>query len=83
MKPDSWNKEVYAYVYDETSGSVVKYNKEWPGEKMKDEGDGKYSYTFTEDWQAPLIIFSDGENQSNGAMEPGANVIPDNVYEVK
>ncbi len=83
MKPDSWNKEVYAYVYDETTGSVVKYNKEWPGEKMKDEGDGKYSYTFTEDWQAPLIIFTDGDNQSNGAMEPGENVIPDNVYEVK
>lgn len=82
-KPDSWKKNVYAYVYDETSSSVVKYNVAWPGSEMKDEGDGKYSYTFTEDWEAPLIIFTDGDNQSNGAMEPGANVIPDNVYEVK
>lgn len=82
-KPDSWKDTVYAYVYDETSSSQVKNNAEWPGVEMKSEGDGKYSYTFDEDWSAPLIIFTDGEKQSNGEMEPGAEVIPDNVYEVK
>lgn len=81
-KPDSWKNTVYAYVYDETSASEVSYNAAWPGEQMKDEGGGKYSYTFTEDWAAPLIIFTDGDNQSNGEMEPGAEIIPDNVYEV-
>lgn len=83
MKPDSWKTPVYAYVYDETSASEVAYNEQWPGAEMKDEGNGKYSYTFTKDWSAPLIIFTDGDNQSNGAMEPGAEVIPDNVYEIK
>lgn len=82
-KPSGWKDEVYAYVYDETSSSVVKYNAEWPGAEMKDEGNGKYSYTFTEEWTAPLVIFTDGDNQSNGAMEPGANVEADKVYTVK
>ncbi len=82
-KPSGWKDEVYAYVYDETSSSVVKYNAEWPGAEMKDEGNGKYSYTFTEEWTAPLVIFTDGDNQSNGAMEPGANVESDKVYTVK
>lgn len=80
-KPANWNKEVYAYVYDETSSSQVKYNEQWPGAKMEEE-DGKYCYTFTEEWSAPLIIFTDGDNQSNGAMEPGANVEPDKVYSI-
>lgn len=83
MKPDSWKTPVYAYVYDETSASEVVNNEPWPGAEMKDEGDGKYSYTFTEDWSAPLIIFTDGDNQSNGAMEPGAEIIPDNIYEIE
>lgn len=81
-KPESWKKTVYCYVYDETSASLVKYNEEWPGAKMKDEGKGKFSYTFTEDWAAPLVIFTDGDNQSNGEMEPGAKVEADKVYEI-
>lgn len=81
-KPSDWKDDIFAYVYDETSSSQVKYNEQWPGAAMKDEGDGKYSYTFTEEWTAPLVIFTDGENQSNGAMEPGANVEADKVYSV-
>lgn len=28
---------------------------------MTKESDGKYSYTFTEDWETPYIIFNDGD----------------------
>ncbi len=82
-KPDNWKNEVCAYVYDETSYSEVKYNEKWPGAAMKDEGDGIYSYTFTEDWIAPLVIFTDGTNQSNGEMEPGEKVEAGKTYEVR
>ena len=47
------------------------------------EADGTYCYTFTEDWTNPLVIFTDGSNQSNGAMEPGAAVIADKLYTVE
>lgn len=47
---------------------------------MTKEADGKYCYTFTEEWKAPLVIFTDGSKQSNGALEPGAAVIADKVY---
>jgi hypothetical protein len=50
---------------------------------MTDNGDGTYSYTFTADWVAPLVIFNDGKNQSNGAMEPGAAVVPGKLYTVQ
>lgn len=82
-KPAKWGDDVCAYVYDETSYSDVKYNQKWPGTAMKDEGDGVYSYTFTEDWIAPLVIFTDGTNQSNGEMEPGEKVESGKTYEVK
>ena len=50
---------------------------------MKEEGNGVYSYTFTEDWIAPLVIFTDGTNQSNGEMEPGEKVESGKTYEVR
>ena len=82
-KPDNWKNEICAYVYDETSYSEVKYNEKWPGVAMKEEGNGVYSYTFTEDWIAPLVIFTDGTNQSNGEMEPGEKVESGKTYEVR
>lgn len=82
-KPDKWSDEVSAYVYDETSYSEVKFNAKWPGSAMKDEGNGVYSYTFEEDWIAPLVIFTDGTNQSNGEMEPGEKVEDGKTYEIK
>lgn len=79
-KPADWNDKIYAYVYDETSSNDVKENAAWPGVEMTKEADGKYCYTFTEEWKAPLVIFTDGSKQSNGALEPGAAVIADKVY---
>ena len=83
VKPDSWADRVCAYVYDESSSSEVKKNASWPGVAMTVEADGTYCYTFTEEWINPLVIFTDGSNQSNGAMEPGAAVIANKVYEIE
>lgn len=82
-KPSDWNADVCAYVYDETSGSEVRMNASWPGVAMKSEGGDLYSYTFEEDWIAPLVIFTDGKNQSNGEMEPGAKVENGKTYELQ
>lgn len=80
-KPASWGDNVNAYIYDETSYSETKQNKAWPGAKLEKEADGTYSYTFEEEWIAPLVIFSDGQNQYPRQLEPGAVVVTDKVYE--
>ena len=49
---------------------------------MQLEADGTYSYTFDKEWVNPLIIFTDGKNQSNGALEPGDAVEADKLYSV-
>ena len=79
-KPEGWNDTLYAYVYDESTYSTVKSNKSWPGAEMTLEAAGTYSYTFEEEWIAPLVIFTDGTRQSNGTLEPGAAVEADKVY---
>lgn len=81
-KPADWKDMVFAYVYDETSSSTVIKNAAWPGVKMQLNDDGTYTYTFEAEWTAPLVIFTDGEKQSNGQMEPGAAVVPDKLYTV-
>ena len=75
-KPSNWGDKLYAYVYSE--GSPVRENKSWPGIPMKEESDGRYSYTFDEDWGSALVIFNDGSNQTgNEAMSS------DNIYYVQ
>ena len=81
-KPAGWADVINAYVYDETSSSSVIKNAEWPGVPMTDNGDGTYTYTFTADWIAPLVIFTDGSNQSTAPMEPGAEVVPGKLYSI-
>lgn len=81
-KPADWKDMVFAYVYDETSSSTVIKNAAWPGVEMQLNDDGTYTYTFEAEWTAPLVIFTDGEKQSNGQMEPGAAVVPDKLYTV-
>ncbi len=81
-KPDNWGDTINAYVYDETTNKTIEMNASWPGKKMTLEEDGTYSYTFEKEFAAPLIIFNDGKNQSNGALEPGDQVIANKVYTV-
>ena len=78
-KPENWKETLYTYIYDDSNGSL-KVLKEWPGNKMKDEGDGLYSYTFESKWSSGLIMFSDGSNQYPGSDQPGTAIIPDKVY---
>jgi len=82
-KPDGWADTINAYVYDETTKQSTLENRRWPGVPMEKEADGTYSYTFDKEWTAPLIIFNDGKNQSNGALEPGDQVIANKIYSVK
>lgn len=79
QKPDDWKETVYAYVYDESTGSV-KQAAPWPGVPCELGGNGLYSYTFDEAWDNVLIIFTDGANQVPGAMEPGMVVEDGKVY---
>lgn len=81
-KPATWADKVSCYIYDESSYDSTKQNAAWPGKEMTIEADGTYSYTFDEEWLAPLVIFTDGSNQSNGQLEPGAAVIADKVYSI-
>ena len=56
-KPESWDEQLFAYVYNDE----MYENETWPGIEMTKESDGKYSYTFTKDWETPYIIFNDGD----------------------
>ena len=82
VKPDGWADRVCAYVYDESSYDYTKQNRIWPGIEMTLEDNGLYSYTFTDEFAAPLVIFNDKKNQSNGTLEPGDVVEADKVYVV-
>ena len=77
-KPDGWKDKLYAYVYN-VSGTE---NSTWPGDEMKKEADGKYSYTFTKDWDSPLIIFADGgaDGSKQYPADKGFKVEPDKTY---
>lgn len=78
---DNWDDEIYVYVYDDEENE----NSSWPGVEMKKESDGKYSYTFDDDWSTPYIMFNDG-GASDGLQYPegqGLIVEPDKIYTVE
>ena len=75
-KPADWKDKLFAYVYD-VSGTE---NSTWPGDEMKKEADGKYSYTFPKDWDSPLIIFADGSDSKQYPADKGFKVEPDKTY---
>lgn len=80
-KPDDWNDEVYAYVYNYDEFE----NRWWPGIEMEKESDGRYSYTLEEDWQSPLIIFNDGDDEgcSQYPSGKGLKLEADKIYKVE
>ena len=73
-----WAEDIYIYIYNTKDDE----NREWPGEAMKKESDGKYSYTFTSDWDTPLIIFNDGDNVDSVQYPSGKGLVvePDKTY---
>ena len=82
-KSDGWADDIYAYVYNTQDD----FNFDWPGEKMKKESDGKYSYTFKTDWDTPLIIFNDGDakdsEQYPAKNQKGLSVEANKVYKAE
>lgn len=79
QRPEGWADTIYAYVYDESTGTV-RQPAAWPGVPCESEGDGLYRYTFDESWDNVLVIFTDGKNQVPGTMEPGMVVEADKIY---
>lgn len=65
----NWSN-VNAYIYDESTGSVLQIAS-WPGVAMTNEGNNIYSYTFTENWNDPKVIFTNGSAQVPGSGETG------------
>ncbi len=81
-KPSSWGDEVYVYIYNESSTTVIK-NAEWPGELMTKQSDGTYSYTLNEGWTSGLVIFSDASGtQYPAVMETGLSLEAGMTYSV-
>lgn len=78
-KPSHWGNTIYTYIYDDSSGTL-KILKDWPGNKMTDLGDGRYSYTFESVWSTGVIMFSDGANQYPSSNEPGTPIEAEKVY---
>ena len=78
-KPAHWKDTIFTYIYDDSTGTL-KIMKDWPGNLMKDEGDGRYSYTFESEWSTGVIMFSDGKNQYPGSNQPGTAIVADKVY---
>lgn len=80
-KPDDWDDDIHAYVYNDKGYE----NSVWPGVKMEKTSDGKYCYTFDDDWSSPYIIFNDGA-ASDSFQYPegqGLEVEPDKTYNIE
>lgn len=81
--PDTgdWGDELYAYVYND----YLDENEEWPGLPMTKESDGKYRYTFIDDWETPYIIFNDGDASDSVQYPSGQGLLvePDKTYTVE
>jgi len=62
FKPSNWGTGINIYWYNaDPAGSLP--SPSWPGVSMTNEGDGWYSYTFTNITSA-TVIFNDGTRQS-------------------
>ena len=71
-KVSGWG-DMYAYVYNESSGSATKI-AEWPGVKMTYNSEvDRYEYKLPEEYQTAKtqVIFTDGNNQVPASREPG------------
>eukprot|EP00833_Pecoramyces_ruminatium_P003714 jgi/Orpsp1_1/1177746/evm.model.c7180000062662.2 len=82
-KPDHWNKNVNAYLYEEGKDS-----KTWPGRRMSyNEEDNFYHLPLENhhfiDNEKLRVIFNDGEkkHQAPAVMQEGFKVIMDGVYD--
>ena len=77
--PDSWKENIKVYVYSDIASDQ---NMTWPGTAMEKTGD-TWTYTFDQDWEDPLVIFTDGTNQYPAANAPGLKVEDQTVYRIQ
>ncbi|MCR5653017.1 MAG: starch-binding protein [Ruminococcus sp.] len=77
VKPDSWGKNIYAYIYFGDNSEAA-----WPGYEMTNTGGNNYTYSVKEDWNAAYIIFSDGTNQYPGQGEQGFELEANKQYSI-
>ena len=74
----NWGTPIYAYIYDESSGTV-KENKAWPGETMNyDQGTGLYVMEVPDGLENGRVIFVGGSNRYPAEMEPGLEIGEEN-----
>ena len=78
VKPEAWSDNVYVVVY--SKGDIAKL----PGEAMKNNGDGTFSYIITEEIENAVAIFNDADDARHRNMYPrsgAADVEDGKVYE--
>lgn len=78
-KPDKWGDTINVYVYSDSD----KLSK-WPGDAMKKESDGLYSFTIPADMAAkkPLVIFNDGKTQFPVRDAAGLDAVNGKTYDI-
>jgi hypothetical protein len=70
QKPNNWNSNVYAYVYDASTGKAV--TSSWPGNQMTAIASNLYVYQATSTSSNLKVLFSDGSgNQTPGVSSAG------------
>ena len=77
-KPDAWGDSVNVYVY--SGGTEL---SKWPGEKMKKEADGTYSFTIPSTIEKPLVIFNDDKSQYPLRDKVGLDAVDGKTYSVE
>ena len=76
--PSGWG-EPYAYVYDDSTGTV-KNNAAWPGVKMTKVGDNLYSYEVDSSIANPKVIFTDNKVQYPESGQDGLTLNGSMIY---
>ena len=81
-KPADWADEIYAYVYDADEREKAAIGRACDDERNPKD---KYSYTFSKDWDNPLIIFNNGDHDtpSSTSSPKGLKVEPDKTYTIE
>jgi len=74
-KPGSWSDNIHVYTFSpEKNGS-------WPGEPMKNLGDGWYRYQFEKGVNSTNIIFNDSSgNQTNDLYREGSGCYENDAW---
>ena len=76
--PSGWG-EPYAYVYDDSTGTV-KNNAKWPGVKMTKVRENLYAYEVLEGYTNPKVLFTDNKIQYPKSGQAGLELKGQMIY---